>query len=110
MTRHFLTLLDFSPEELSRLIGRGIELKRMREAGTIYEPLRSRTLAMVFDLKSTRTRVAFEAGMQQLGGHAIFLSPNDTQLGRGEPIERYRARTFRNGRPDHAAHARSSAT
>jgi len=86
VTRHFLTLLDFSPEELSRLINRAIELKRMREAGTIYEPLRGRTLAMVFDLKSTRTRVAFEAGMQQLGGHAIFLSPNDTQLGRGEPI------------------------
>ena len=87
MTRHFLTLLDFSPEELSRLIERAIELKRMRGAGTIYEPLRGRTLAMVFDLKSTRTRVAFEAGMQQLGGHAIFLSPADTQLGRGEPIE-----------------------
>ncbi len=87
MTRHFLTLLDFSPEELSRLIERGIEYKRMHEAGTIYQPLRGRTLAMVFDLKSTRTRVAFEAGMHQLGGHAIFLSPNDTQLGRGEPIE-----------------------
>ncbi len=87
MTRHFLTLLDFSPEELSRLINRAIELKQMRRVGTIYEPLRGRTLAMVFDLKSTRTRVAFEAGMQQLGGHAIFLSPNDTQLGRGEPIE-----------------------
>ncbi len=47
MTRHFLTLLDFSPEELSRLINRAIELKRMREAGAIYEPLRGRTLAMV---------------------------------------------------------------
>jgi ornithine carbamoyltransferase len=87
VTRHFLTLLDFSPQELARLIERGIEHKRMREAGTIYEPLRGRTLAMVFDLSSTRTRVAFEAGMQQLGGHAIFLSPSDTQLGRGEPIE-----------------------
>jgi ornithine carbamoyltransferase len=85
--RHFLTLLDFSPEELAGLIERGIEHKRMREAGTIYEPLRGRTLAMVFDLSSTRTRVAFESGMQQLGGHAIFLSPTDTQLGRGEPIE-----------------------
>ena len=50
VTRHFLTLLDFSPEELSRLIDRAIEHKRMREAGTIYEPLRGRTLAMVFDL------------------------------------------------------------
>ena len=87
MTRHFLTLLDFSPEELSKLVDRAIEHKRMRLAGMMYEPLRGRTLAMVFDLSSTRTRVAFEAGMHQLGGHAIFLSPNDTQLGRGEPIE-----------------------
>ncbi|HEY6599761.1 MAG TPA: ornithine carbamoyltransferase [Pseudomonadales bacterium] len=87
VTRHFLTLLDFSPEELAGLIARGTEHKRMRAAGMIYEPLRGRTLAMLFDLASTRTRVAFEAGMQQLGGHAIFLSPNDTQLGRGEPIE-----------------------
>ncbi len=87
MTRHFLTLDDFSPEELGALIERGAEYKRMRQSGTLYEPLRGRTLAMVFDLSSTRTRVAFEAGMQQLGGHAIFMSPNDTQLGRGEPIE-----------------------
>ena len=87
MIRHFLTLLDFSPEELAGLVERGIEHKRMRDAGTVYEPLRGKTLAMVFDLSSTRTRVAFESGMQQLGGHAIFLSPNDTQLGRGEPIE-----------------------
>ena len=87
MTRHFLTLLDFSPEELATLIDRAIEHKRMRQDGVIYEPLRGRTLAMVFDLSSTRTRVAFETGMHQLGGHAIFLSPNDTQLGRGEPIE-----------------------
>ena len=87
MIRHFLTLLDFSPEELAGLIERATELKRIREAGTIYEPLRGKTLAMVFDLSSTRTRVAFESGMQQLGGHAIFLSPQDTQLGRGEPIE-----------------------
>jgi ornithine carbamoyltransferase len=87
VTRHFLTLLDFSPEELSALIDRAIEHKRMLEDGTVYEPLRGRTLAMVFDLSSTRTRVAFEVGMHQLGGHALFISPNDTQLGRGEPIE-----------------------
>jgi ornithine carbamoyltransferase len=87
VTRHFLTLLDFTREELVKLIDRAIELKRMRQSGVVYEPLRGRTLAMVFDLSSTRTRVAFEAGMQQLGGHAIFLSPNDTHLGRGEPIE-----------------------
>jgi ornithine carbamoyltransferase len=87
VTRHFLTLLDFSSDELCTLIERAGEHKRMREAGIVYQPLRGRTMAMVFDLSSTRTRVAFEAGMQQLGGHAIFLSPNDTQLGRGEPIE-----------------------
>jgi ornithine carbamoyltransferase len=84
--RHFLSLLDLSPEELSGLIARGIQLKRMRRAGVLHQPLRNKTLAMVFQLSSTRTRVAFEAGMQQLGGHAIFLSPDDTQLGRGEPI------------------------
>jgi len=87
VTRHFLTLLDFSAEELAALIERAAEHKRMRQGGLIYEPLRGRTLAMVFELASTRTRVAFEAGMQQLGGHAIFMSPNDTHLGRGEPIE-----------------------
>lgn len=85
--RNFLSLLDFSPEELQHLVKRAIELKRLRREGIVYEPLRGRTLAMIFQLASTRTRVAFEAGMQQLGGHAIFLSPDDTQLGRGEPIE-----------------------
>ncbi len=86
-TRHFLSLLDFSPEELGSVVDRGIELKRLHHEGVLYEPLKNRTLAMIFQLSSTRTRVAFEAGMQQLGGHAIFLSPDDTQLGRGEPIE-----------------------
>jgi ornithine carbamoyltransferase len=85
--RHFLSLLDFSPEELGSMIDRAIELKRLQRDGALYEPLKNRTLAMIFQLSSTRTRVAFEAGMQQLGGHAIFLSPDDTQLGRGEPIE-----------------------
>jgi ornithine carbamoyltransferase len=87
VTRHFLTLFDLSPEELNALIERAAEYKRMRQSGLIYEPLRGRTLAMVFGLSSTRTRVAFEAGMHQLGGHAIFMSPNDTHLGRGEPVE-----------------------
>ena len=84
--RHFLTLTDFSPEELSHLVDRAIELKRLRAEGVQYAPFKSRVLAMIFELNSTRTRVAFEAGMHQLGGHAIFLSPNDTQLGRGEPV------------------------
>jgi ornithine carbamoyltransferase len=85
--RHFLTLLDLAPDEALRLLARAGELKRMARNGERYEPLRNRTLAMIFEKSSTRTRVSFEAGMAQLGGHAIFLSPRDTQLGRGEPIE-----------------------
>ncbi len=83
--RHFLTLLDLSEDELSTLINRAIELKRMQHAGEIYEPLKNRVLAMVFEKSSTRTRVSFETGMAQFGGHAIYLSPEGTQLGRGEP-------------------------
>jgi ornithine carbamoyltransferase len=86
-TRHFLTMLDLTPEELADVIQRAIELKAMQRAGTLHEPLKNRVLAMVFEKSSTRTRMSFEAGMAQLGGQAIFLSPRDTQLGRGEPIE-----------------------
>jgi len=85
--RHFLTLLDFTPAELQRLMQRAIELKTMQRLGEIYEPLKNKVLGMVFEKSSTRTRVSFEAAMAQFGGHAIFLSPRDTQLGRGEPIE-----------------------
>ncbi len=85
--RHFLTLTDFTPVELHAVIGRAIQLKDMWKRGERHEPLHLRTLAMIFEKSSTRTRVSFEAGMTQLGGHAMFLSPNDTQLGRGEPIE-----------------------
>jgi ornithine carbamoyltransferase len=85
--RHFLTLLDFSSDELKRLIQRAIELKAMVRRHEIYEPLKNQTLGMIFEKSSTRTRVSFETGMAQFGGHALFLSPSDTQLGRGEPIE-----------------------
>jgi len=85
--RHFLTLLDLQPQEAEDLLHRAIELKRMVTAGSSYLPLAQRTLAMVFEKSSTRTRVSFETGMAQFGGHALFLSPRDTQLGRGEPIE-----------------------
>ena len=85
--RHFLSLLDFSPQELEQLIERAIVLKAMLRAGEHYLPLQQRTLGMIFEKSSTRTRVSFEVGMTQLGGHALFLSPRDTQLGRGEPIE-----------------------
>ncbi|MCB1854951.1 MAG: ornithine carbamoyltransferase [Pseudomonadales bacterium] len=86
-TRHFLTLLDFSPRELEQLIQRAIQMKQQHRAGLDQRAFPGRVLAMIFAKSSTRTRVSFEAGMAQLGGHAMFLSPHDTQLGRGEPIE-----------------------
>ncbi len=85
--RHFLTLLDLSGQEFKDIIDRACELKAMLAQGAPHELLRNRVLAMVFEKSSTRTRVSFEAGMNQMGGSAIFLSPQDTQLGRGEPVE-----------------------
>ncbi len=85
--RHFLTLLDFSRDELQHVLDRAIVLKQMRNDGVVYEPLKNKVLGMIFEKSSTRTRVSFEAGMAQFGGSAIFLSPRDTQLGRGEPVE-----------------------
>jgi len=85
--RDFLTLKDLTSLELEQLIARAIELKRMHKAGEIYQPLKNKVLAMIFEKSSTRTRVSFESAMIQFGGGSIFLSPNDTQLGRGEPIE-----------------------
>lgn len=79
--------MDFTPQELDTLIQKATKLKSMWKEGDPYSPLKNKTLAMIFDKSSTRTRVSFEAGMTQLGGHAIFLSPNDTQLGRGEPVQ-----------------------
>lgn len=79
--------MDFSSIELDAMIQQAIELKAQWKQGKQYTPLQNKTLAMIFEKSSTRTRVSFEAGMTQLGGHAIFLSPNDTQLGRGEPVE-----------------------
>ncbi|MGH8464262.1 MAG: ornithine carbamoyltransferase, partial [Pseudomonas sp.] len=84
--RHFLSLMDFTADELLSVIRRGIELKDLRNRGVLFEPLKNRVLGMIFEKSSTRTRLSFEAGMIQLGGQAIFLSPRDTQLGRGEPI------------------------
>ncbi len=84
--RHFLSLLDFSPEELQVLIRRAAELKNM-STDAEYMPLRGKSLVMIFEKSSTRTRISFEIAMRQLGGYAIFLSMRDTQLGRGELIE-----------------------
>jgi len=85
--RHFLTMMDLSPEELEGLILRAIELKSMHKNGNRHTPLKNRVLGMIFEKSSTRTRVSFETAMAHFGGHAIFLSPRDTQLGRGETIE-----------------------
>ena len=85
--RHFLTLMDLAPDEIRALIARAIELKAQHRAGTAPRSLEGKVLAMIFTKASTRTRVSFEAGMAQLGGSALFLSGQDTQLGRGEPIE-----------------------
>ncbi len=82
-TRHFLSLLDLTPDELHGVINRAIELKK----APVSNIFAGKVLAMIFEKSSTRTRISFEAGMAQLGGSAIFLSPRDTQLGRGEPIE-----------------------
>jgi ornithine carbamoyltransferase len=85
--RHFLQITDFSRTELDHLLHRSRVLKDRHRRGERYQPLVGKTLAMIFEKSSTRTRVSFEAGMNQLGGHAMFLASKDTQLGRGEPIE-----------------------
>lgn len=84
-TRHFISLLDLTSTELRQLIHRAIELKNHRDPD--FQPLKGKVLAMIFEKSSTRTRISFEAGMAQFGGSALFLSPRDTQLGRGEPLE-----------------------
>jgi len=86
-SRHFLTLMDLSSEELGRLMTRAMELKSMHRRGESYMPLTGKTMVMIFEKSSTRTRVSFEAGMVQLGVVSLFLSPRDTHLDRGEPVE-----------------------
>ena len=85
--RHFITLLDISTDEARRILKRAAKIKRKLKNGKEYRPLAGKTLGMIFDKASTRTRVSFEVGMYQLGGHALFLHSSATQLGRGEPIE-----------------------
>jgi ornithine carbamoyltransferase len=85
--RHFLSLLDLTSDEHRALIAHAIDVKARLKQGIAHTPLSGKLLAMIFEKSSTRTRVSFEAGMYQLGGHAIFMSPRDSHLGRGEPIE-----------------------
>lgn len=83
--QHFLTLLDLPAADVKAIVRRAIELKRNPAAAS--DRLRGQTLALIFDKSSTRTRVAFEVAMTQLGGNSIFLSSKDSQLGRGESVE-----------------------
>ncbi|MFA9421026.1 MAG: ornithine carbamoyltransferase [Gammaproteobacteria bacterium] len=85
--RHFLSLLDFTTDELLALISNAIDVKQRLKQGIAHTPLQGKVLAMIFEKSSTRTRVSFETGMSQLGGHSMFLSDRDIHLGRGEPIE-----------------------
>ncbi|PDO09601.1 MAG: ornithine carbamoyltransferase [Candidatus Reconcilbacillus cellulovorans] len=84
--RDFLTLADYRPEELRYLLRLAVELKRKQKAGETFQPLKGKTLGLIFEKSSTRTRVSFEVGMYQLGGYALFLSRNDIQMGRGETV------------------------
>ncbi len=84
--RHFLTLKDFTKEEILEIINIAVDIKKDLRAGVYKKQLENQTLAMIFEKSSTRTRVSFETGMFQLGGHALFLSNRDIHLGRGEPI------------------------
>jgi ornithine carbamoyltransferase len=86
MNKDLLTILDLSKGEILALLGRARELKSLQRQGDIHLPLRGKTLAMIFDKPSTRTRVSFEAGMAQLGGTTIYLERGQTQLARNEPI------------------------
>jgi len=85
--RHFLTLKDFTKEEILEIIEVGLAIKKDLQAGVYKKELAMQTLAMIFEKSSTRTRVSFETGMFQLGGHALFLSNRDIHLGRGEPVK-----------------------
>jgi ornithine carbamoyltransferase len=86
MKKDLITIYDLTKAEIEAIIRKAAELKGMHQQGIAYRPLAGKTLAMIFEKPSTRTRVSFEVGMYQLGGHALSLSPQNTQLGRGEAI------------------------
>ena len=85
--KHFLDLDQVDPKTLRQILDHGKAMKKQRANGGHEKPLAGKTLAMIFEKPSTRTRVSFEAGMHQLGGAAIYLFTRDSQLGRGEPVE-----------------------
>lgn len=85
--KDFLSIADLSREEILELIEMAIDLKEKRKAGKMSELLKNKSLAMIFEKSSTRTRVSFEVGMTDFGGHALYLNPKDIQIGRGETVE-----------------------
>ncbi len=86
MKKDFLSITDIDGYELESIVSDALRLKKLKSAGTAHEYLRGKSLGMIFEKASTRTRVSFEVGMTDLGGHALFLNPRDMQLGRGEEI------------------------
>lgn len=84
--RDFIEFTDYSKEEIEYLLQLAIDIKKKQKSGEVYQPLKGKTIGLIFEKSSTRTRVSFEVGMFQLGGHALFLSKNDIQIGRGETI------------------------
>ncbi len=87
MKKDLLKLLDLTGEEIKEILDTADQMKYSQKHGIPHDALRGKTLAMIFEKNSTRTRVSFEVGMYQLGGHALFLSGKESQIGRGEPIE-----------------------
>jgi len=87
MTRHFLRLRDYTKQELDGLLELAAELKQKQKNGIEHQLLKGKTLAMIFEKASTRTRISFEVGIFQLGGHGLFISSTNSQMGRGEPIK-----------------------
>ena len=86
MKKDLLAISDLTPRELDDVLKLSASLKKLRKQGRMHQPLKGKSLGMIFEKSSTRTRVSFEVGMYQLGGQALFLSANDLQIGRGEPI------------------------
>ena len=87
MKKDLLKLLDLSKEDILKILNTADQLKFSQKHGIAHDKLKGKTLAMIFEKNSTRTRVSFETGMYQLGGHALFLSSKESQIGRGEPVE-----------------------
>ena len=86
MSRHFIEETDLTPTQFREILANAIELKKSWQSGATRDSLHNKTLAMIFEKASTRTRTSFAAGMAQLGGHALDLSPANSQMGRGEPV------------------------